>query len=714
MKIRKSILSFIIAIALLAGVLGVPAVEAGTYSLVGAPVVGAHIAVEPSGEQNLTYEFFRAPTGTNDWGNPFLTLHSGWYTVTDADIDHDLVVNISRKSDGEFLHQTNKIGPVVKFSRDYQLTGNPVVGEVISVDAPDVSNPLFVFYRNSGENGNWVEIHRSSDSNSYLLQSADEGFKFLVNVHTNDYLNFDNTPLFLHQTNQIGPVARDSGELTLSKVLGENKYQINIANWNPNFSYQIWTYEKISSGLSGVEDTNQWNLKQVYKKGESFVQDNDGTIKHIFEEFDSVDDRYTVAVKVIDSAGNFVRQMKDTFTSAEIGKVVISKIIVDGQFADDKKIVKEIRSGATVNMEVFTNDVQNITYTATVQPGNITLNSSDNTFDWNISGLAPGSYTVTFEAQNGNSSDTRTVKFNLFSVSTPAGGFASFGTRRPGVTRNDNEFTFNANTPDENPSGMQYRYTLSEPWSTTLRNQISTNNSQTLSLDVNQYGIYHAITRLYRPGSSTVDDGAIVTVNYGRDGIGNLTLNVGQAGGQSNKGTPITIDPSITGGTLPDVQYSFWRRDATGWRRIRDYAEGGITWTPARIGDYTIQVRAKGEGAGSYELVRNIEFNITDATETDTKLTVNGGITLNWSDNPTARRPVTLTANAVNPSSGDVLYKFIISDGYLFYIETGYSADPTYTFVAGSARTYNVSVLVKNSASFGKYDAVDTIQVIVN
>jgi len=790
MKIRKSILSFIIAIALLAGVLGVPAVEAGTYvtltgitkvgetltistdhdysdihwyrwnatdglvfiahltdsyvlqpsdlgsvidvyvilsagghiqrtlgpvttSLVGAPVVGAHIAVEANAPDHLTYQFFRAPTGTAGWV-PVQTSTSNIYEVLDDDIDYDFLVNISRTSDGVLLHQTNKIGPVVKFSRDYQLTGNPVVGEVISVDAPDVDNPLFVFYRNSAPGGGWEEIHRSSDSNSYLLQSADEGFNFLVNVHTTDYMDYEGNPLFLHQTNIIGPVARDLGELTLSKVIGEDKYQINIANWNPNFSYQIWTYERVSSGIFEVEDINQWKLKHSYKYGRDFEQDVDGTIKHIFEEFDSVDDRYTVAVNVIDSAGNFVKKMKDTFAPADIGEVIISKVEVDGEFADDKTIVKEIKPGAKVGIEVFTNITAGITYTATVQPVNEVLTAQGSTFEWDISVLTPGRYTVTLEAANG-SSDTRTLKFNLFSAITPEGGFASFGTHRPGVATGSNawSFIFNATQRAESPVGMEFRYTLSEPWANTVASTArQSSDTFTLYLGEEQYGIYHAITRLYRAGSAGIDDGAINTVTHSRPGIETAILDAGHAGGNVPRGSGITITPSITGGPLPGVQYSFWRRDAAGWRLIRDYAETGISWTPARVGDYTIQVRAKGMGAGSYELLQNIEFNVTEV-EGDQKLTVSD-ITLGVSPSPTARRPVTLTANAVNPETEDVLYKFIISDGYLFYIETSYSADPTYTFMAGPARDYRVSVLVKNSASFGKYDFAKTFTVQVS
>jgi len=587
-----------------------------------------------------------------------------------------------------------------------------------------------------------ITMTKGTSLSAWLSYSSDSGSSWtdnvliLNNVSMPSEMNFRYAPCSLHggsgtytgfavyTLENIEVKANDELlKLNLSKsaegefiiTLGIKGGQFPI--WRDMFSYQIWTYQDVESDIFETSNKNKmWILSRGYTAPSGFIHSDGNMMMNIGSEFISEDGRYKVAVKVINQRGEFVRQLHQVFTREDLNEVVIEKVEVDGKFADEKTIVKEIREDGTVGIEVFTNDVTGVTYKATVQPVNTTLTSSavNNKFEWDISGLAPGRYTLTLEVSNGNgNTDSLTINFNLFNVLLPSGGYASFGTQRPVVTGNNNEFTFNANTPSGNPSGMQYRYTLSEPWSTTLKNQSSTSDSQTLYLDVNQYGIYHAITRLYRPDSSTVDDGAIVTVNFDRPGIGDLTLNAGHEGGEVTKGTQITINPTVEGTTsLPGVQYSFWRRDATGWRRIRDYAEGGITWTPARIGDYTIQVRAKGEGAGSYELVRNIEFNITDGNEN--KLTVNGEITLNWSDNPTARRPVTLTANAVNPSSGDVLYKFIISDGYLFYIETGYSSDPTYTFVAGSAREYSVSVLVKNQTSFGKFDASRNFKIMVN
>jgi len=488
----------------------------------------------------------------------------------------------------------------------------------------------------------------------------------------------------------------------------EGDFIVEIAGVNPYYSYQIWALEQIESDVFG--SLRDWSLLQPYKKAYLLENYQGKIFSNVGPTINTPDMFYTVSVKVVDGSGKYLGQLKDTFTLADVGEVVIEKVEVDNEFADERPLIKDI-SDNTVSVKMFTNITENVTYSAVVNPGNLNLGIVDSNFNWDISGYLPGNYTLTLMAQNNNTSDERDIKFRLFK-SDPSIIYASFGSNRPQVQSAANpwSFIFDANNKQTSPVGILHRYTLSEPWTTLRADSGKTiDSAATVNLQSGQYGIYHAITRIYRPDSNTVDDGAIATVRYDRAGIDNLALNVNLSG-PPTKGLQVSFDPVISGGTLTGAKYSFWRRDASGWRLIRDYDDGGITWTPARVGDYTIQVRARGTGAGSYELVQNVDVNVTD--DNDTTLTV-GDIGLTWSDNPTSRRPVTLNANAVNPATDDVLYKFIISDGYLFYIETGYSPSPSYTFISGAARDYRVSVLVKNQKSFGKYDAVKTFTIPV-
>ena len=59
------------------------------------------------------------------------------------------------------------------------------------------------------------------------------------------------------------------------------------------------------------------------------------------------------------------------------------------------------------------------------------------------------------------------------------------------------------------------------------------------------------------------------------------------------------------------------------------------------------------------------------------------------------------------------MYKFIISNGFIYYKETSYVQDPTYLWIPGKPGTYTVSVLIKNEVSYGKYDQMKSFQIEV-
>ncbi len=49
----------------------------------------------------------------------------------------------------------------------------------------------------------------------------------------------------------------------------------------------------------------------------------------------------------------------------------------------------------------------------------------------------------------------------------------------------------------------------------------------------------------------------------------------------------------------------------------------------------------------------------------------------------------------------------------IFIVETPYEVSPNYLWVPGKAGSYKISVLVKNSKSFGKYDFMKSFTVNV-
>jgi len=172
----------------------------------------------------------------------------------------------------------------------------------------------------------------------------------------------------------------------------------------------------------------------------------------------------------------------------------------------------------------------------------------------------------------------------------------------------------------------------------------------------------------------------------------------------------------IANATLkPPVQYSFWRVDATGEVLVKDWGSNTFTWTPARVGEYTIQCRARGEGAGSYESTRTLFVNVTDTVDKKAAVT---DITVNSAEltaNAQAKKPIAIEANAFATNGENLLYKFMIYDTDMLTQELqGYSVNQHCLWTPREAGTYTISVLVKSDASFGQYDAIKSVDVTVS
>ena len=517
-----------------------------------------------------------------------------------------------------------------------------------------------------------------------------------------------------------------NNEVSLQKS-GEDFF-VGITDWQADHQYQIWSYQAVDSGVFEglVDEQNQWILSHAYTLGSDrtaggFTEVGDAITRNI-GTFTSVDSNYTIAVRVLDGAGNFIGQHKETFTQAEAGVVVINKVEVDGAFADERAQVKDIANESPVAFTVTGNGVAETVYTAKVdQTGQdlIATGAGLNEFSWDISGLAPGNYSVTLTAATATSTNSRTVSLRLYK-NDPAIVYGELtGLEVAGLTDSGN---YQVDISPTVSSGDSFRYRLSEPWRSPFYDSGTTVVPAGVISDTNipadKYGIYQVAVYTYRLGVASADDGDIKTVNNERGGVSlgvDVAVNETPAAGDpiaALKGDGIMLTAAATG--IPSAEYSFWRRDANGWVLIRDYAAGGeVVWTPNRVGLYTIQVRAKDAAGLTYEAVQNIEFDITDAVDTKAVVT---DITINQAtldSDAAARTPITITANAVSASE-DLLYKFIISNGYIYYVETPYSVDPTYIWVPGKAGNYTISVLVKNRVSFGKYDAVGSFVVNVN
>ena len=516
--------------------------------------------------------------------------------------------------------------------------------------------------------------------------------------------------------------------LTFDLTKDGDNLVVNIKGWQSDFKYQIWSYQKVTSDII-LDDTSdvsadQWILSKSYTLGSNADLTNaDGSIGYYISSFSSPDSNYTVSVRIVDASGNYVGELKDSYTPAEVHEVKITKVLVDGVYSSGQE-TKEIKTGASVGIEVDGNGVSGTTYTAKLMPGNIAIPSSNNgnQFLWDISGEQPGNYTVNLVATNGTTTDTRTISFNLYSVDSQINyGIIS----AMNVTGEKVGDFFNIIMNPTIINGDQFYYTIGEPMRTpNIKSGMLTPSTDfEQQMNSNSYGVFDVYAYIKRSDGTTYDDGIVKTVDNKRSD--NVTMdffsngvNISNAKTiEGTKDTAINFNAVATIDTLSqsDIQYSYWRYDAKGWVLVKDWSsDSTLDWTPALVGQYTIQVRSKGTDAGSYEVTKSIDVNVTDTTDS-----IAQGVTISINQdelnaNATARVPAIIEANATSTSDTDLLYKFYVSDAFLGTTLTqDYSSDPNCTWIPRKAGTYTIQVLVKDGVSFGKYDAMQSFTVTV-
>ncbi|NLP48934.1 MAG: hypothetical protein GX345_08365 [Clostridiales bacterium] len=525
------------------------------------------------------------------------------------------------------------------------------------------------------------------------------------------------------------------------KSLEDNKIAVTITGFSEDYSYQIWSYQKITSDLILDDEAdipaNQWVLSMPYTKGAMGTLEDDKLV-FIIDKFTSPNENYTVALRIADENGDYIFELNNSYTAEDLDIAVITKVLVDGEYVkgsaqDDSdpyseiRLVKDIADGSTTIKVV--GNFEDLTYTATVLDMAEDLTPvNGNEFVWNISGLEPRSYTVKVTASNDNSSDERTLHFTLYSLDEEVeyAEIDELEITGGGVISNlYNIITTNIGIkPTSNKVGHFY-YRIGEPGRKAPINSDKSYNDAQLDQDMDAYG-YYQLTGLVNRDSGLAtpggwDDGIIKHFNIKRSSDpSSLTVEVNGNGGHSftlNKGLPITIvaEASIAGIGSESVEYSFWRYDAKGYILVKDWsADNFLTWTPGKVGDYNIQVRAKGELAKSYEVSKSIAVSIVDPDESKAQGVV---ITINeegLNANAKARVPIMIKANATGSDGDDLLYKFYIHDEFMLTRQLrNYSPSGDVLWTPRKAGTYQIMVLVKNQVSYGKYDAIKRVTVTV-
>ncbi|HRT82916.1 MAG TPA: hypothetical protein P5127_07120, partial [Oscillospiraceae bacterium] len=159
-----------------------------------------------------------------------------------------------------------------------------------------------------------------------------------------------------------------------AKATEDNKIAVQISGFSDDYSYQIWTYQKITGDLI-LDDksdvpANQWVLSMPYQKGSTGTSEN-GKLTFKVNNFTSPNENYTIALRIADENGDYIFELRDTYTPDDLDVAVITKVLVDGEYvkgsaqADDDgysstRVVKEIKPGAKTTIKVIGNDVEGL------------------------------------------------------------------------------------------------------------------------------------------------------------------------------------------------------------------------------------------------------------------------------------------------------------------------------------------------------------------
>ena len=525
-------------------------------------------------------------------------------------------------------------------------------------------------------------------------------------------------------------------EISLSHI-SDNNFKLEIENHTPDSSYQVWVYREVElykipdTGVTESQYTvNQWFLLEMYKTG-NLWNNEAGKINGIYE-INSPDSlgNYTVMVRVKRQSGEVIT-LYDTYTPEQTGLLRITSILVDGnEYNDgDHRLVREITDGASVQFDFQSNYPDNNEFEVRLQPGNMII-GNESSFNWILDkNTMPGNYRAEIKASAEGKTHTRNVNFQLFRVESDI-VYGEVQGMEPDDPYEENGDLIIKLMPDipENllEETLFVKYSISEPWRNTIYrspDMQATNELVVLNdtgLKDNNYGIYQLKFALYRDLNLPADDGIHKTITHLREGINKAEAYIngsedpvnGVVPVQAGNNTLIEGKAILGGGSVlaEDIRYSFWRRDASGWRIIREYSsDSTLNWVPMMIGSYTIQIRAKGPGAMSYEAIHNIDFNVSGEGETASV----SSISLDGHQNALSRMPSNLIVTAASDSDEGMMYKFVISNGYIFYVETAYSLSNRYTWLPTKAGSYSISVFIKSLDSFGIYDRKETYTVEV-
>ncbi|NLD46214.1 MAG: hypothetical protein GX660_03305 [Clostridiaceae bacterium] len=452
-----------------------------------------------------------------------------------------------------------------------------------------------------------------------------------------------------------------------------------------NLLYQIWG-----------EDAGGWKLIKSY--------DTDSTVN--WKPTLTKDNRYSVQARIKDADTGVVYDQKVGQITCHSSDVLrIDRITTDSTtegFGEVRKPVKitVLASGSKTIYYKF--EVSENTKNKKKVSEN-TFNKS-NKFTWVPQNA--GSYEIKVFVRNKDNTQTdeMTMVYNITSKQYIYPEFESMD-----ITKDENG-KVNVSLTDKSRPGFSelYKLTVGEH----MRQPVVSDgysDSKSYSWKPDKSGVYEFRSFVKDSGSVNSDDEIRKEYRITKPEVGTVKLDSVKLSKEElvqPVGTTMEFTASASGGN--QLQYSFWRLEAKGYRLIQDYSvENTFQWTPLDPGVYTILTRVKDTKSGSYEDQKSVVYRITDGTTSDVKI--------NKVDISGNKKKGTLHTISVNASgSNNLMYKFQISDELNSWRTLKeFSPDNTCSWLPKHSRNYKIIVWVKDAKS-GSYEQQSVIEVKIN
>jgi len=222
------------------------------------------------------------------------------------------------------------------------------------------------------------------------------------------------------------------------------------------------------------------------------------------------------------------------------------------------------------------------------------------------------------------------------------------------------------------------------------------------------YGVYQFTVSLVNNETGLVEDYYTGYYNYSRATVPSMTVDEPVNNGNGS----YTLNVSSTSNFGNNIVYQFVKWDVKGEYVIADWRSvGNLEIILSRNGIYRFEVRAKSEGASSWELRKFIDLTVgTPDPITERTITIT-----EYSNDKTASYVKAQTPYIVSVTEDldATQYKFIVTGKGQWDVEQYYSPTNSFIWIPKKSGYYTVQVRINNNGSYGYADSIYTKEINV-